>query len=136
LYYTASGIIAPVGGRPVHQCTGRPPIVCDDARYCIIQFNLLMMSTRVLETCRGIKLTYYKTRICALIWSIAKIVVRWTVRKTSKIKRQLNQSACAPLCGRLDVLKFRFSLYAMKGRILNTALTTCFIGVKWMCFIT
>jgi len=34
LYYTASGIITPVGGRPVHMlrefslnlCTGRPPI--------------------------------------------------------------------------------------------------------------
>jgi len=29
LYYTASGIITPVGGRPVHRlrglCTGRPP---------------------------------------------------------------------------------------------------------------
>jgi len=26
LYYTASGIITPVGGRPVHTDTGRPPI--------------------------------------------------------------------------------------------------------------
>ena len=27
LYYTVSGIITPVGGRPVHNlCTGRPPI--------------------------------------------------------------------------------------------------------------
>ena len=34
LYYTASGIITPIGGRPVHRlredslnlCTGRPPI--------------------------------------------------------------------------------------------------------------
>ena len=26
LYYTASGIITPIGGRPVHNlCTGRPP---------------------------------------------------------------------------------------------------------------
>jgi hypothetical protein len=30
LYYTASGIVTPVGGRPVHRC--------DDARCCIIQF--------------------------------------------------------------------------------------------------
>jgi len=35
LYYTASGIITPVGGRPVHRlredlCTGRPPTQCDD----------------------------------------------------------------------------------------------------------
>ena len=26
LYYTASGIITPIGSRPVHMCTGRPPI--------------------------------------------------------------------------------------------------------------
>ena len=25
LYYTASGIITPVGGRLVHRCAGRPP---------------------------------------------------------------------------------------------------------------
>ena len=32
-----------------------------------------MMSTTVLETCRGIYYTYYKTRIYALIWLITKI---------------------------------------------------------------
>ena len=35
LYYTASGIIAPVGGRPVH---GTATYRCDDTRCCIIQF--------------------------------------------------------------------------------------------------
>jgi len=35
LYYTASGIITPVGGFPVHLCTGRPPTECDDTRCCI-----------------------------------------------------------------------------------------------------
>jgi len=34
--------------------TGQPPTVCDDTRCCIIQFVLLLMSTTVLETCRGI----------------------------------------------------------------------------------
>ena len=38
IYYTASGIITPVGGRPMHLCTGRPPTECDDTKYCIIQF--------------------------------------------------------------------------------------------------
>jgi len=32
-----------------------------------------MMSTIVLETCRGMYYTYYKTRICALSLSVAKI---------------------------------------------------------------
>ena len=42
LYYTASGIVTPEGGRPVHRtATYR----CDDTRCCIIQFDLLMMST-------------------------------------------------------------------------------------------
>jgi len=44
-----------VGGRPVR--TGRPPTERDDTRCCIIQFDLLMMSTIVLETCRGIMYT-------------------------------------------------------------------------------
>ena len=53
LYYTASGITTPVGGRPVRRlredslnpCTGQPPTEFDDTRCCIIQFDLLMMST-------------------------------------------------------------------------------------------
>ena len=35
LYYTASGIITPVGGPPVH---GTATYKCDDTRCCIIQF--------------------------------------------------------------------------------------------------
>jgi len=62
LYYTVSGIITSVGGRPVHRlresslnlCTGRSPRECDDTRCCIIEFYLLMMSTTVLETCTGL----------------------------------------------------------------------------------
>jgi len=34
LYYTASGIITPIGGRPVH---GTTTYRCDDTRGCIIQ---------------------------------------------------------------------------------------------------
>ena len=60
LYYTASGIVThcrrPSGAQgvlsqPMHRtATYR----CHDTRCCIIQFNLLMMSTTVLETCRDI----------------------------------------------------------------------------------
>ena len=46
-YYTASGIITPVGGRLVH--TYR----CDDTRCCIIQFLPPDDEHIVLETCRG-----------------------------------------------------------------------------------
>ena len=35
LYYTVSGIITPVGGRPVH---GTATNRCDDTRDCVIQF--------------------------------------------------------------------------------------------------
>ena len=54
LYYTASGIITlcrwPSGAYvpdDKHKCqsTGRPPTECDDTRCCIIQFDLLMIST-------------------------------------------------------------------------------------------
>ena len=37
LYYTASGIIIPIGGRPVH---GTSTYRCDDTTGCIIQFWL------------------------------------------------------------------------------------------------
>ena len=36
LYYTVSGIITPIGGRPVHRL--RDTRDCDDTRDCIIQF--------------------------------------------------------------------------------------------------
>ena len=35
LYYTASGIITSVGGRPVH---GTATYRCDDTRDCVVQF--------------------------------------------------------------------------------------------------
>jgi len=35
LYYTVSGIITPIGGRPVH---GTATYTCDDTRDCIVQF--------------------------------------------------------------------------------------------------
>ena len=56
---------------------------CDDTRCCIIQFWPPDGEHIVLETCRGIELTYYKTRICALSWLITKIILRCTVSETS-----------------------------------------------------
>jgi hypothetical protein len=41
----------------------------------------------VLETCRGTQKTYYKTIICALSSLITKIILRCTVRKTSKYNK-------------------------------------------------
>ena len=52
LYYTASGIIIPIGSRPVHRtATYRD----DDTRGCIIQFWPPDDENTVLETCRGMK---------------------------------------------------------------------------------
>ena len=47
LYYTASGTLKPVGGRPVlsQPVHGTATYRCDDTRCCTIQFDLLMMST-------------------------------------------------------------------------------------------
>jgi len=52
LYYTASGIIKPIGGRPVH---GTATYRYDDTRGCIIQFWPPDDEHMVLETCRGMK---------------------------------------------------------------------------------
>ena len=52
LYYTASGIITLIGGRPVDRtATYR----CDDIRDCIIQFLPPDDEHMVLETCRDMK---------------------------------------------------------------------------------
>ena len=59
LYYTASGIVHSVGAVP---CTGPLPICAPDGYLQSVtipdavqyNFDLLMMSTTVLETCRGI----------------------------------------------------------------------------------
>jgi len=55
LYYTASGIIKPICGRPV---TSQPvhrtaTYRCDDARGCTIQFWPPDNEHMVFETCRG-----------------------------------------------------------------------------------
>ena len=39
LYFPASGIITPVGGRPMHRLREDSPTECDDTRCCIIQFS-------------------------------------------------------------------------------------------------
>jgi len=62
LYYTASGVITPVGGRPVHRLRedfsqpvhGTFIYRCDDTRCCIIQFRPPDDEHIVFETCRGI----------------------------------------------------------------------------------
>jgi len=62
LCYMASGIITPIGGRPMHRlresslnlCTGQPTTECDDTRCCIIQFLPADDKHIVLETCRGV----------------------------------------------------------------------------------
>ena len=46
LYYTASGIITPACGRPMHRCTGWPPTcvtIPDAVKY---NFDLLIMITQ------------------------------------------------------------------------------------------
>ena len=58
LYFTASGIVTlcwwPSGAQVAHLITGRPPTgvtIPDAVKY---NFDLLMLSTIVLEKCRGI----------------------------------------------------------------------------------
>jgi hypothetical protein len=48
VYYTASGIITPVGDRPVHRLKD------DDTRCCTIKFCPPDDEHIVLETCRGV----------------------------------------------------------------------------------
>jgi len=51
-YYTVSGIITPIGGRPVYRTA---TYMCADTRCCIITFWPPDDEHMVLETCRGMK---------------------------------------------------------------------------------
>jgi len=53
LYYTAYGIITPIGGLPVHRTAAT--YRCDDTRGCVIQIRPRDDEYMVLETCRGMK---------------------------------------------------------------------------------
>ena len=110
LYYTASDIItlcrwpsrAKVErglSQPVHRTA---TYGCDDTRCCIIQFNLLMMSTIVLETCRGTErvlsqplprtVTYMcdDTRCCIIQFNLLMMstIVLETCRGTERVLSQ------------------------------------------------
>ena len=97
LYYAASGIIKHVGGRLLHRLRKESPqpvhrtatYIFYDTRCSIIQFWPPDDEHIMLETCRGIKLTYYKTRICALSWLITKIILRCEVNKTPEFCNNL-----------------------------------------------
>ena len=104
LYYTASGVVThcrwPSGTQSsLNLCTGRPPTQCDDTRCCITQ-DLLMMSTTVLDACRVLQLTYYRTRIRPSSCLITKIIMKCTVSKTSQnmcfIPFHCIRSVCCP----------------------------------------
>jgi len=60
--------------------TGRPLTESDYIRSCIHTIALLRMSTQLLETCRGFKLTYHR-RNSASGWLPTRIIRRCTVRK-------------------------------------------------------
>ena len=72
----------PVGGRTVHRC--RPPTECDDTRCCIIQFRPPDDEHKSGRNMWRNIINLFETRICALSWLIAKIILRFTVRKTLK----------------------------------------------------
>jgi len=84
LYYTASGIITPIGGRLVHEtATYR----CDDTRGCVMQFwpsDDKHMCSKHVEAWNKL---IVKQKCCASSWLITKInILRCTVSKTSKKK--------------------------------------------------
>ena len=67
---------------------------------CNCNYILLhISSTIVLEICRIIQYTYYKTRICALSWSNTKIILRCTVRKTSQFLTSVSGQTISPIKG-------------------------------------
>jgi len=89
LYYTASGIITPIGGRPVHSsslnpCTRRPPIGVMITKAVEYNFELLMMSTWYSKHVEAWNKLIVEQKYCASSWLITKKnILRRTVSKTS-----------------------------------------------------
>ena len=92
LYYTASGIVTPIGGRLVHRLREEWFTVhetatykCDDTGGCVIQFwppDDEHMCSKHVKTRN--KLTV-KQKFCASSWLITEInILRCTVSETSK----------------------------------------------------
>ena len=79
LYYTASGIITPVGGRPVHRLREDSSHASTCFEHCCAhhqEVKIVLYSIWYRHTCRwpsGAKF-FYKTKICALNWSDTKII--------------------------------------------------------------
>ena len=85
LYYTASGIVTPVGGRLMRRlredCAPNGHL---HVWWYQMLYNTILTSwcSKHVEECNQL---IKKTRICALSWSVAKIILRCTVSKTSKL---------------------------------------------------
>jgi len=101
LYYTASGIITPIGGRTVHRsslnlCTGRHR--CDETRCCVMQFwppDDEHMCSKHVEAWNKL---IVKQKFCASSWLITEInTLRCTVIKTSKLSLVIIFYAKLPL---------------------------------------
>jgi len=90
LYYTASGIITPIGGRSVHRLWEDSQPVhetaiyrCDDTRGCIIQFWHPDDEYMCLKHVEAWNKLFVKQKFCASSWLIKKInILRCTVSKT------------------------------------------------------
>jgi len=88
LYYTASGIIRPIGGSPVSQPVhGTATYRSDDTRGCIIQFwspDDEDMCSKHVEAWNKL---IVKQKFCASSWLITKInILKCTVSRTSKLQ--------------------------------------------------
>jgi len=93
LHYTASGIIIPIGGRPVHRLRedsqpvrGTATYRYDDTRGCVMQFwppDDEHMSSKHLEAWNKF---IVKQKVCASGWLITDInILRCTVSECQKI---------------------------------------------------
>jgi hypothetical protein len=104
----------------------------------LIQLDLLIIRTTVLETCRGIYWTYYKPRICALSWSIAKLILRCTVSKSSKtgvnnLKVFFDDTALGKKLNRNYILQYKWIINLVLHLIKSKGMRQCWeleIGLK------
>ena len=126
LHYTASGIITPVGGRPVRklrQSSLSQPVHrtatyrCDDTRGCVMQFwppDDEHMCTKHVEAWNK---RILKQKFCASSWLITEInILRCAVSKMSKFRTLLH-------CGGKDCFQWH----------INGSCRKCLYDLCWDC---
>ena len=135
--WTSRKIISPVGPAYQRQLkellldlhTGRPLTESNYTRCCINTIDLLIMSTCLLETCRGLKYTYYIKELYVKLVTYQKLcckkmLFKWDTKRLVPLK-----TVNGKFCGWISVRALKASVAVRTGCELHR----CFVRATSTC---